>query len=86
MTGETGLSGVSLQPFTQKIGEFRVPLSEFGGSEICLVDTPGFDSDVDGIGTFKEISKWWINVYVLKYSGAIVTTNDHALFQEERGP
>ena len=66
-TGETGLSSsAGLEPFTRQILEYRVSLPS--GSEILLVDTPGFDSEEEETHAFKPfamILNWWITMYVL---------------------
>jgi len=72
VTGKTGLSSANLRPCTLKTSEFKVSLPEVSGSEICLVDTRGFGTEMDGIETFKKITNWWIYMLVIysrKYSG-----------------
>ena len=48
-----------------KMPEFCVSLPEFSESEICLVDTPGFDGTKEDLTTFKMLSNWLIQLYVL---------------------
>ena len=86
MTGKTGLSSAHLRPCTLKTSEFKVSLPDVSGSEICLVDTRGFGTEMDGIETFKKITNWWIYMLVIysrKYSGGYF--NEPWLFREEGG-
>ena len=62
MTGKRLFSGGTRD---KKILEFCVSLPEFVGSEICLVDTPGFDGTEEDFTTFKMLSNWLIQMYVL---------------------
>jgi len=66
VTGERLLGG-GLRDNT-KIPEYCVSLPEFVGSEICLVDTPGFDGTEEDFTTFKMLSNWLIQMYVLTVS------------------
>ena len=63
MTGKVVLSGGPRD--NAKIPEFCVSLPEFVGTEICLVDTPGFDGTEKDFTTFKMLSNWLIQMYVL---------------------
>jgi len=63
VTGKTGLRKAS--PAT-KVSELRVSLPEFPGTEICFIETPGFDdSEEIYIDIFKMISEWLKQLYVL---------------------
>lgn len=71
-TGITGLVGHSLQSATKKISIFRLTFPEIVDSDICFVDTPGFD---DAYGsdekTFQAISKFILKTCVILYFVAI---------------
>jgi predicted GTPase len=58
-SGINGIVGHSLESCTNEISVIKFPVPELLDSEICLVDTPGFDdtnkSDVD---VFRMVSDW----------------------------
>ena len=59
VTGRTGLSNPRKAHYTEDVSEFVISLPEFGGSEICFIETPGFDdSEEIYIDIFKIVSKW----------------------------
>ena len=62
--------------------EFCVSLSEFSGSEICLVDTPGFGGTEKDITIFKMLSNWLIQTYVLT---VIRELRHQSLFRKKEG-
>jgi len=60
------VTGKGLNPRDNtKMPEFCLSLSEFVGSEICLVDTPGFGGTEEDFTIFKMLSNWLIQTYVL---------------------
>jgi len=68
VTGRTGLSGPGKAHHEKDVLEFKVSLPEFGGSEICFIETPGFDdSEEVYIDVFKMVSEWLKQLYVLGY-------------------
>ena len=63
--GIKGIAGHGLKSYTDEISVIKFSIPEILDSDICLVDTPGFDdtnkSDVD---IFKMISDWLNDTYV----------------------
>ena len=73
MTSKSGLAGHSLASCTEKISIIRFTFPEIVDSDICFVDTPGFD---DTLGsdekTLKAISNFIIKTYVILLQCSIV--------------
>ena len=63
VTGTTGLTSNSLEPFTREIVELQVDSQEFESSEIWLVDTPGLNSTND-MEVLRMLSEWLVRQYV----------------------
>jgi len=63
-TGIEGIVGHSLESQTNEISVIKLSFPGIADSDICFVDTPGFDhtrqSDVE---IFKMISEWLNNTY-----------------------
>jgi hypothetical protein len=54
-----GLVGHNLASCTSKISVFRLSLPDLGISDICLVDSPGFDdTNKSDLEVFTIISDW----------------------------
>ena len=65
VTSKSGLAGHSLESFTKNISIIRFTFPEIVDSDICFVDTPGFD-DTHGSDekTLKAISSFIVDTYV----------------------
>jgi len=65
VTGLTGLVGHGLASFTNEVSVIKLSFPGLVDSDICFVDTPGFDdTDKSDVHIFKMISDWLNKTYV----------------------
>jgi len=65
-TGYTGIVGHSLESYTTGVSVFKLSFPELVDSDICFIDTPGFDDTLkpDDV-IFRQLSDWILSTYVL---------------------
>ena len=63
-TGITGIVGHSLESQTNEISVIKLSFPAIADSDICFIDTPGFDhTNKSDVHIFKMISEWLNNTY-----------------------
>jgi len=66
-TGCDSPVGHGLQSCTREMSAVRVSIPELTGSEIVLIDTPGFDNDCQpDANIFKSMADWLNDMCVVK--------------------